>query len=281
MPCPHPYLLSPSGGCPPSRGRQQGFTLVEMLMVVFVVAVIGALVIPMVDESGVRAEHTITRATLQTVREALVGSPSAPGFVADVKHIPGLQLAGTRLHDLLAPTRPDRVPQALPAFDPRARRGWRGPYLSQTTGTMNTNRRHGSFFPSPTDVRFFGDGTFGDRGFFIQEIIYGRPGDDTLPTDDPLAFGDLTIADGWGNPIVIQCPVMDEEDQPLSPARQWHFARLVSAGLDGVLSTPSRRFAGLRLDGTAPGRGDDLVLFINRMDLPTDPTSDHDEPEEP
>lgn len=117
-------------------------------------------------------------------------------------------------------------------------------------------------FPAAEDRRFAGDATFQSRGFF--------PGGATSPYG---VAGDLAAADPWGNPVVLQIPPPSAFAAPPDEAKQFHCARLVSAGPDGALSTPLDRLAGRLADGTANVRGDDLVLFLNRADVY--------EPEEP
>lgn len=71
-------------------------------------------------------------------------------------------------------------------------------------------------------------------------------------TADYGAENDPALLDGWGRPIVIQYA---------SPDADKKYVRLISAGENGVIDT-------LRTDLTAVNRGDDLVLFLRRADVP-------------
>jgi type II secretory pathway pseudopilin PulG len=182
----------------------------ELLLVVVILAALSALVVPKVDFFTDQASGAVARATLQTVREAITGSASEPGYLADMKPLPGFRSVDFTLHHLLSlPTYPGAV-----RFDPVAQRGWRGPYLRNEA------------------------------------------------------------ADPWGNPIVVQIPPETAFSRPTNEKR-FHYARLISAGPDGIVSTPLdvpgdpdlARLAGLVSDGKSPARGDDLVLFLNRADI--------------
>ena len=71
-----------------------------------------------------------------------------------------------------------------------------------------------------------------------------------------------------GNPAPEAFPITWQPETALDKrfARiRWRYARLVSAGPDGILSTPRDLCAGRERDSLA-ARGDDLVLFLNRAD---------------
>lgn len=228
--------------------RERAFTLMELLVVIVILAAVATLVISNVDHTRDDAEATVARATMQTLREALTGSSAGPGYLADMKYVPGFRSVDLRTHDLLSP--------ASYLFDPVANRGWRGPYLRNAAGVANTNASRAGKFPEGGDRRFAGDKTFLERGFFYNGMKshYGTTG---YPA----------VADPWGNPIIVQVPPASAFSGSASEAKRFRYARLVSAGPDGVLSTPlNKPLAGMRPNGTAPKRGDDLVLFLNRAD---------------
>jgi prepilin-type N-terminal cleavage/methylation domain-containing protein len=231
------------------------FTLIEMTVVIVVIAALAAMVVGQVDGTLDDAEHLAARATLQTVADACTGSSAGHGYLADMRYAPGFQSQSLRLHDLLE--RGNQSP-----FDPVARRGWHGPYLRPGAGVRNLNAARNGAFPAANERRSMDDASFLQRGFYLDAATsrYGEP-------------GDLTVGDPWGNPIVIQVPDAAAFTQPTQAEHRLRFARLVSAGPDGVLTTPLDRLAGLAPDGTKPLRGDDLVQFLNRSDVY--------EPEEP
>lgn len=237
-----------------TRGAQ-GFTLIEMTVVVMVIAALAAMVVSQVDGTLEDAEQTAARAILQTVAEACTGSAAGLGYLADMRYAPGFHSETLRLHDLLE--RGHQVP-----FDPARRCGWRGPYLRPGAGVQNLNAARNGAFPAADERRAIDDASFLQRGFYLDAATspYGQP-------------GDLTVGDPWGNPIVIQVPAASAFLGAVTPDKRLRYTRLVSAGPDGVLTTPTDRLAGLAADGTKAVRGDDLVQFLNRSDVY--------EPEEP
>lgn len=247
--------LGPSGplGLFPAGGR--GFTLIELLLVVTIIAALSTLVVGIVDHSRDEAENTVARASMKAIAEAFSGSAEGSGYLADFKTVPGFQASGIRMHDLFSPS----SHPTYETYDPSARRGWRGPYLQPGAGTANLNSSRSGRFPEARDQRFVGDATFLDRGFFISPGAspYGNP-------------GDLSLADPWGNPFVIQTPPVSSFSGSAGDAKRFRYCRILSAGPDGNLTTPADRLAGKLTDGTAPSRGDDLVLFLNRADIHED-----------
>lgn len=215
---------------------------------VVIIAALAGLVVSNVARTTDDAATVAARATIQTLAEALTGSAAGPGYLADMKYVPAFSAANLRTHDLISQG-------AQPAFDPASQRGWRGPYLRNTQGVQNTNPARNGAFPASGERRTAGDATFLERGFFIDASTsaYGLT-------------GDLAAADPWGNPIVVQVPPASAFATPADDARRFRYARLVSGGADGVLTTPLDRLGGMLADGTTAARGDDLVLFLHRTD---------------
>lgn len=232
-------------------GRCRAFTLIELLVVVVVVAALAAVVVSQVDRTRDDAEQVVAAASLQAVADALTGSVAAPGYVEDMKSAPGFRRTEVRVHDLLSPA---SYPE-FESYDPGARRGWRGPYVKSGALVENTDASRRHRFPAAGDRRRHDDASFQERGFFPDGPVspYGQ-------------FGDLVIGDPWGNPIVVQVPPSSAFAGAIEDAGRFRFARVVSAGPDGVLSTPRDRLAGRVPDGSVDARGDDLVLFLNRAD---------------
>lgn len=233
-------------------GRAGGFTLMELLVVIVILAALAGLVVSQVDSSQENAELTVARADLQVVSEALFGSAAGVGYLQDMKYVPGFRRVEVRVHDLFSPS---SYP-SFATFDPGTKRGWRGPYLRKSSCVANTDPARNGLFPASGDRRFPSDSTFLARGFYDDASVsrYGL-------------VGDFTVADPWGNPVVIQVPLAVAFSTPVNDAQQTQFMRLVSAGPDGQLTTPPDRLAGRLSDGSTAARGDDLVLFPNRADV--------------
>jgi prepilin-type N-terminal cleavage/methylation domain-containing protein len=220
--------------------RDGGFTLVELVLVVVIIAALASMVVLLVGDSRKDAEMTVAQADLRVVSDAVFGSGVGVGYLQDMKHVPGFRSVNLRVHDLFSPS----SYSAFATFDPVANRGWRGPYL-----------RSGGIFPASGDRRFAGDTTFLERNFY--------------PATGPSRYaeiGDSCVKDPWGNPVVIQVPAPLAFTGAVDDAKRFRYVRLVSAGPDGELSTPLDRLAGRLVDSTAAARGDDLVLFPNRSD---------------
>jgi prepilin-type N-terminal cleavage/methylation domain-containing protein len=230
--------LVPTGSLSHGDGSP-GFTLVELVVVVAVLAVVAGLAI--VNVAGVRrsAEGTVATATLRVVRDAICGTDGTPGYLADMKYVPGFAGSDMRLHHLLAP--PADLYPAFTNFDSVAQRGWRGPYARNVQPVQNAEAARAGLFPAAGDRRWPEDETFQARGFYavVSGCVTSWYGTAGLPA----------LADPWGNPIVLQVP-----------QAAFGYARLVSAGPDGVLRTPCSEFA-------PTNRGDDVVLFLNRADV--------------
>lgn len=227
----------------------------ELMVVVTIIAALSALVVGIVDHSRDDAEVTVARASMTAIAEGFTGSAAGTGYLADLRTVPGFQSSGIRVHDLFSPS---SYP-AYQSYDSAARRGWRGPYLKPGAGVANLDASRSGRFPQADDKRFAGDAGFLDRGFFSSPGFsrYGIP-------------GDLSLADPWGNPYVIQTPDAAAFSGSADDAKRFRYTRVVSAGPDGFLTTPADRLAGRLTDGTAPSRGDDLVLFLNRADIHED-----------
>lgn len=233
----------------------RGFTLTELVLVVLVIGALASLVVPIVDEVREDAEITITRASLKAIAEGVTGSAEGTGYLDDMKHVPGFRLSAIRMHDLFsASSHPD-----YSEYDTSATRGWRGPYVKPGAGAANLESSRRGFFPQAEDRRRANDASYLERGFFLNESAsrYGVP-------------GDLSLADPWGNPIVIQIPPAGAFAGSSGDGKRFRYARVVSAGPDGILDTPANRLAGMLADGTTAARGDDLVLFLNRCDVHED-----------
>ncbi|MBP5320893.1 MAG: prepilin-type N-terminal cleavage/methylation domain-containing protein [Kiritimatiellae bacterium] len=291
---------------------RRGFTLIEIVIVLFILALLALVAVPRCDQSLLKAKETAARHDLTRLREAFLGTADLPGYLADMEGIPGFtpvnpfagerrfECLNLRVHNLFCPSNLQSrselrmwqeaglvLPVSSYTYDSQAGRGWRGPYLQggreiATTGpsgrrpppppveagrTPPTRFPRLGRFPGPDERRFEHDQTFFERGFYrVNDVVPG--------SSDYGFIGEFALADPWGNPYVVQLPVPEAFPITWQPetaldkrfARiRWRYARLVSAGPDGILSTPRDLCAGRERDSLA-ARGDDLVLFLNRAD---------------
>lgn len=289
-----------------------GFTLIEVLLVVAILAILATLVVNRYARVAQTAKVTVAQADLQTIRAAFVEPEH--GYLRDLAGLPGFSPAAVRVGNLFVATnvfgtkvvgpsladlrtRGVRLdegteaqcraegrarPEQFTTWDETRNRGWRGPYLAASSG----------IFPAPDAVRFADDASFAARGFFpaLTHLLVPDAFKDTSRASIYGFVGEPTLFDPWGNPYVVQVPPPQAFAgvTNISEAARFAYARVVSAGPDGILSTPCfganttnywgatgwnerrrrlSRQAGL-IDGTdRSARGDDLVLFFSRTDL--------------
>lgn len=107
--------------------KTRGFTLVEILMVLFLVGLLSAIAIPTFVTFGDGARETVTKQKLQDIKRAIVGDPRA---VVQGQYVnPGYEN-----HMGAAPTSITVLTTqgAQANYNPFTKKGWRGPYLSTT-----------------------------------------------------------------------------------------------------------------------------------------------------
>ena len=165
---------------------RSALTLMELLVVLAILAALAAILVPLLsssmqitvskDASGnsitKSPQQIATEATMKQLRDTIAGTPDRPGYWNDVLAYSG---DPNQLHITIGDLfNNNRLPSSLQQFNPNTRRGWRGPYLLNETGT----------YPDPT---------------LQANIVRGF-------TSDYGAKGDSAMIDAWGNPIVIQWP---------------------------------------------------------------------------
>lgn len=225
--------IDPMNPTPPpsSPGKRSGLTLVELVIVVAILAIVAGFIIPSAAFLEKRGKETATRASLATIRDAIMGTANQPGYYEDTGQFPNT------LEDLFV------QPPSIPSFNRDTGRGWRGPYLLNANGTLGASN-------TP------------------QNFIVGAPASPYTPygdsTPEPYGYtGDSVIIDGWGHAIFLQWPTSG------STTQNQEYIRLVSAGPDGVINTPQVDSNSSATYYPPPAdRGDDIVLFINHADSP-------------
>ncbi|PPD33559.1 MAG: hypothetical protein CTY19_07365 [Methylomonas sp.] len=147
-----PTQTQPNVGATPSReltalsiatrrrsygvGKQRGFTLLEMLLVIFLMALVASTGLMLTEGVEDQSKYDETKRRMELIRKAIIGDPTrtvngAPeisGFVADMGRLPEC------LRELLEAVDCGNPGTALPVWnqDPNSGigAGWRGPYLS-------------------------------------------------------------------------------------------------------------------------------------------------------
>lgn len=143
-----------------ANSRSRGFTLVELLVVITVIAILAGLVSPMVFRNVGDAKISATRAQIELL---------------------GLALDGYRLDNDYYPS----TAQGLSALDQRpegdpAAANWRGPYLKKGVpldawGRAFVYRSPGEVNPESYDLLSYGrDGTPGGAGDDADLTSWGR-----------------------------------------------------------------------------------------------------------
>jgi prepilin-type N-terminal cleavage/methylation domain-containing protein len=229
--------------------RRTGLTLLELLVVLAVLVALAALAVPLMSNRVTSTELDVTYQTMLAVRDAIMGTPTVPGYRPDMKGVSpprtgtdpttgvayaiadaaGLP-ANLYLGELLAnPSITGRM-----AFDPQTRFGWRGPYLTQS----NNNAPLATFLGTTTQT-------------FVL---------DSYPVTNPATHQVISP----GRPIIIEWP-------PATFSPQENFVRLRSFGADGVGSAALATKWDPRPTAANPVTsvdcGDDVVLYLRR-DLP-------------
>jgi type II secretory pathway pseudopilin PulG len=261
----------PSTGCNTTIFRRRcGLTLVELIVVMLILIALAGILVPLLSTTSINAQDTATRATMKALRDAVIA------YYQDMKGIPAWTPNGSAvppgatgipltLRDLQIPPQDPTDPKGIrtvPAFDPVTGRGWRGPYVLQSTGSFLPEAPPGTPASPGTslDVSFYPQAT-GYPSFpnasppYTLSYLFGNP----PPNPNPLKFpGDLAFLDGWGNPIVLQWP---QTNDPL-------WVRLVSAGApSNVNGYMVSTIDTLNVPQPLPSqRGNDYVLFILSQD---------------
>ncbi len=111
--------------------RQDGFTLIEAMIVIMYIAILACMILPNITGAGRRARETGLRATLNEMRKAVQSYQAETG------------LYPFELADLAATEAPDvgLTPSgAVAAIDPA---DWRGPYLTGSGGGLPKDPTNG------------------------------------------------------------------------------------------------------------------------------------------
>ncbi|MGE3165120.1 MAG: prepilin-type N-terminal cleavage/methylation domain-containing protein [Planctomycetota bacterium] len=190
--------------------RRSGFTLIELITALLILAVLAALVVPQLPAVFESAERDATLSSLDTIRQAIVGHRGAAlptGYLADVRRHP------VTLRDLYI------APSQVPLFDPLTAIGWRGPYLTTATAsyTLTADDVMNGF---TTDYGSIGDPALPDAWGHAIVLQVPDPDADAVFTPDDHRHARLVSAGPDGK---LTTPRTDAAAEPpgnaLYPAR--------------------------------------------------------------
>lgn len=238
-------------------GTARGFTLLEAVVVIFIIAILAGVVITYISGAVDRSPRDTTIASMIELRNSIVSR-----YYSDVGDLPQSTADLLRCRDNATYGLPPAIAD-LGGGKTSSAPGWKGPYLLHSGANYVLDN---------------------SRNFLAE---YGP----SMGGPPPLQ---PTINDAWGNPIIIQIPnsilemyapglyrLRGVESPPASgmfPLEN-RYARLISAGPDGIIQTPKDN-AGSTLPSPAlvpppppaayPHKdlcGDDIVLYLRVADL--------------
>jgi prepilin-type N-terminal cleavage/methylation domain-containing protein len=110
--------------------QRDGFTLIELVIVMVVLAIVAAVAIPRMGDVAENSKVTTTKEEMRRLKVAIVGDPSLSaagkltnrGYAGDVGALP------SALTDLAI------KPGAVSAYNKFTRLGWNGPYIDSANG---------------------------------------------------------------------------------------------------------------------------------------------------
>lgn len=246
---------------------QRGLTLLELTVVLLILLALAGLVVPYVGNTGSTSMCRTTDATMQGVREAIMGGRSGAGFYDDtLGNFPAVVRGGDKyaLHFLFSARDVDAQAAAWMPYNAKTAVGWRGPYL--TPGTS---------LDTPTLARL--DASFGAEFdpadpariayLHVNLLAYDGADADAIATVTEAAQL-IHVLDGWGRPIVLQVPY-DTSNGKFN----LDYARLVSAGPgSGIKPEDAKIDAKIQYDSgvtplpAADDRNDDRILYLKLPD---------------
>lgn len=239
---------------------QQGMTLLELSVVLLVLTALAGLAVPYVGGIGSTAMCQTTDATMQAVKEAIMGGKGGAGFYGDMLgQLPhdryfatgyGLNYLFTRDDGLdndgdSNPPSSDGKTNVDPddewrAYNAKTGVGWRGPYL-QSGGVLSSESivsLDNSFDSYNATTNPNGKAHINHRSATVTQVF-----------------------DAWRRPIILQVPATCSMSTDPSDC-----ARLVSAGSGSGLAPGDAIIDTSITDEAASSRNDDRVLFLKIPD---------------
>jgi prepilin-type N-terminal cleavage/methylation domain-containing protein len=216
---------------------QQGMTLIELSVVLLILIALAGLTVPYVGGIGSTASCQTTDATMQAVKEAIMGGTAGAGFYGDtLGYYPKATKSTAADYNLTylfsAPT--DSSWGGMVSFNAKTTVGWRGPYLQSG----------GAAIPAGLETSFVDvfDAATNLAGKVHLAINAGSQ-----------------VMDAWHRPIILQVPYYGGVYHP-------EYARLVSAGPGTGIEPGDAAIDTTIQTQDASDRGDDRVLFLKTPD---------------
>lgn len=233
--------------------RRAGLTLMELLVVLTILVALAGVVVPLLSNQVSSSQLDSTYQSMLAIRQAIMGQPS---YYMDTKGLsftrsnptatsPTADHAGmpATLNDLFV--NPGITMANTLSFDPLSQKGWRGPYLNQTMGNLNTTYNAATGLTTTYILNSF------------PPSIGSNPPTNQIYLEWP------------GNPASAPgSPATDTSTDNISQVYQYF--RLRTPGPSGKLVNPTTNAwipttSGGTLTNTT--YGDNLILYI-RLDLP-------------
>ena len=224
------------------KDLEKGMTLIELTVILLILIGLAGLVLPYVSGTNRMALCQTTDATMQGIKEAIMGGGAGSGFYGDTL---GYYPKDTKNNDLtnVSLAYLFTQPNGFNAYNPKTAVGWRGPYLFSGGGKAATG----------LSASFTND--VSDNDGYVHLAINAGDGNQVL--------------DSWGRPIVLQIPL----DSNNVYAPDFDYARLVSAGPgSGLQPGDASITTKIQYDGSvvnppdASDREDDRVLYLKMPD---------------
>lgn len=236
---------------------QRGMTLLELSVVLLVLIALAGLAVPYVASTGQMTMCQATDATMQTVKEAIMGGAGGAGYYVDTLGTYPADRGDTdynlRYLFVAGDGHSSDAVSDWPAFNPQTGVGWRGPYL-MNGGAIDSAHVDGNAANGELDASY-------SQVFDPATNPSGKVHANIKTATDAQVF------DAWRRPIILQIPYYDDDGEGPHEA-QYHpdYARLVSAGPGSGLAPGDAYINTPITEQNAASRGYDRVLFLANPD---------------